>query len=256
MSISDQQIGSGFIDSHCHLDHLVNTSENVTTAFNAGIERFVVPSTSVESWQDTLSLQADNIAIALGTHPWYVKNANQEEADLKREVSKKISAVGEIGLDFYPSEKKPRPNRELQIDSFSRQLAIAADYDLPVIIHSVKSHADVLSLLKRYSISSGVIHAFTGSAEQAWEFVKQGMSLGVGPAILRSNKTQAAFKTVTLEHLVLETDAPYMNAVLAKENPLLALLTVAEKLAELKGLSIDSIRQQTAQNALTLFFNN
>lgn len=256
MSISDRQTDSGFIDSHCHLDHLASISKIVNGAISNGIERFVVPSTSVESWEGALALRSNKIAVGLGTHPWFVKNAKQEETDLRRAITRNIDAIGEIGLDFYPSTNKPRPSRELQLDSFNRQLAIASNSEFPVIIHSVKSHSDVLTLLKKHNISKGVIHAFTGSTEQAMAFVEQGMSLGVGPGILRSGKTQKALSLMPIEQLVLETDAPYMNAELANENPLLALLLVAKKLAELKNLSVNSIREKTAQNALTLFFSN
>ena len=258
MYISKVESDRGYFDSHCHLDHLDDLSQKLADAIAQNIQRFFVPATSTENWPDLLALKSDRIAIGLGTHPWFVKHAEQEaralSSALSTDMSNRINAIGEIGLDFYISETKPRPARTLQIDSFNRQLAIAKAADLPVIIHSVKAHAEVLTLLKKHDVQKGVIHAFSGSVEQAREFVKQGFMLGIGPIILKSKKTQDAVAALSLDRVMIETDAPYVHPRLEGSNPLFVLLIVAEKLAQLKSASLDEVQQQTQINAKRLFY--
>lgn len=244
----------GFIDAHCHLNALSQPALCQTEAAEQGICGFVVPSTEADSWADVLALSSSNIAVALGTHPWFVKDADTEASLLRQAITPQMAAVGEIGLDYATSKNQPRPERALQRDSFRQQLNIAVENQLPVIIHSVRAHADVLADLKAAHSRCGVIHSFIGSTEQAQAFVDQGFCLGVGPSALNSTKTSRALAEIPLASLMIETDAPFGRLNRSMNNPLLALLAVAKWVAEQKQLPLDLVRQQTSQNAQQLFF--
>lgn len=237
-------------DSHCHLNHLASSAW-IDEAIHSGISRFLLPAVAHDEWQQCLALQQTNIAIALGTHPWYVNDPDDELLALKKVLqgNSKVAAIGEIGLDFYPG-KQPRPAPDLQKKSFESQLILAKEMNFPVIIHCVKATHEVYRLLKQVGVSQGVIHAFTGSLETAKEFVGLGMKLGVGPMLFKSPKTQRAVMGIDLSDMLLETDAPYMTSL---QNPLLELHKVAEKLATLKSQSVAHVAEVTTHNAESLF---
>ena len=254
MPITELSKHSGWFDSHCHLNEVNHLSRSLTDAAQHQIESFVIPGTRVQQWAETLPLQSNHIHIALGTHPWFVSDPEQEVSTLRTWLNTHNAvAVGEIGLDYYQG-KHPRPEQYLQLEAFEGQLVIAKEYDLPVIIHSVKAHNDVIRILKRMGICKGVVHAFTGSTEIAQSYVDQGLHLGVGPMILKSPKTLNAVSDMPIEKLLLETDSPFMATESTELfNPLLDLIQVAEKLAEYKLMPVSEIQEQTRLNSCRFF---
>ncbi|MFQ3231225.1 TatD family hydrolase [Reinekea sp.] len=254
MPTTEAKKGSGWIDSHCHLDEVEHLTERLAEAAKQQINTFIIPGTAPAQWQKALALNSPHIHLTAGTHPWYVSNPTEELKALEQWLEgQTVIAVGEIGLDYYQG-KQPRPEQALQLETFEGQLALAKQYDLPVILHCVKAHNDVLRLLKKNNVTKGVVHAFSGSIELAQNYVDQGFHIGVGPMILKSPKTLNAVSQIPLERILLETDAPFMaTQPLNAANPLLDLLRVAEKLAEQTSLSIGEIQTQTRINTQQLF---
>ncbi len=251
MPFIDLTNGNGLFDSHCHLNDVANLEYCLANASAQGINHFVVPGTQSKQWQEVSALTSSHVSIALGTHPWFVVDPVLEATELERTIKvNRLSAIGEIGLDYYVNESKPRPERDIQQASFDNQLAIASQAHLPVIIHSVKAHNDIIAILKRYPSVTGVIHAFNGSYELAQQYLNLGFSLGIGPILLRSKNTRVTVGKIPLESLLIETDAPYMSNA---NNPLLNLIDVANTIASVKKITLQEVGLQTTQNAQSLF---
>lgn len=244
-----------FVDSHCHLDSVSELSTKLQQAKSSGIHQFLVPGIQYDQWPAILGLNEKQVFCALGTHPWYVNNPKQESQRLLEAVKRhRPIAVGEIGLDFYNHPTSPRPDKNTQLESFSLQLAIAEQFNLPVIVHCVKAHNEVLEALKKFPKVRGVVHAFSGSEQIANQYHRIGFFLGAGPLMLRSKKLSSVFRSVPLENILLETDAPFMREKVSREsNPLMDLLSVAEKLADIKKLDLSKVAEATTRNFNELF---
>lgn len=243
-----------FIDSHCHLDAVDDLNSRLASARAQGIDQFIVPGIESVQWQRVTELRASGVFYALGTHPWYVHNPQAEAALLASAIERYSPvAVGEIGLDFYRG-KAARPEKNLQLESLERQLDIASQNGLPVILHSVKAHNELLEMLKRFPQVRGVVHAFSGSAQIAEQYTELGYFFGAGPLIVQSAKLQRVFQQLPLNRIVLETDAPFMaNKTAAEANPLLAIHEVAKKLASVKSATIEQLAQASRHNTQALF---
>ncbi|MEJ2045392.1 MAG: TatD family hydrolase [Reinekea sp.] len=250
----DADAVDGWFDSHCHLNELINFQQAWAQACQHQITNCIIPGIEPSQWQSVIDALQSGCHAAAGIHPWYVTDdsiVEQLTALRNHLINTKVIAIGEIGLDFYPGGA-PKPESSKQILMFEQQLQLATELQLPVIIHSVKAHQETLALIKKFSVK-GVIHAFVGSSEIAEQYLRYGMYLGIGPALFKSKKLQKAVQHAPLSCLLLETDAPYMTS--REDNPLLELLDVAQLLAQLKGLSVDTLQQQVQLNTRNLFFN-
>ena len=206
------------IDSHCHLDFSPfagNEAYYLQKAQEKGVSKFIVPSVNQSNWTRVVSLsqQYESIYYALGVHPLFISDDYQNEIELlKQFVQKhrdKCVAIGECGLDFWG----PECNRDIQIHVFREQCLLAKTYQLPLIVHSRKSHDHILKILREIKPKKGgVIHGFSGSLQQANQFINLGFYIGVGGVISyeRAIKTKRTISELSLEHLILETDAPDM----------------------------------------------
>ncbi len=165
----------------------------------------------------------------------------------------KAVAVGEIGLDYHYEDACPR---EQQLRVFEKQLEIAVEQNLPVVVHDREAHADTLSLLKKYR-PRGVVHCFSGSVEMMREVAALGMSIGLGGVVTFKNAKHPVdvAAEVPLDRLLLETDAPYMAPVPFRghrcDSSMIAL--TAERIAGLRGISPEELLAKTAENAYALF---
>ncbi|MCL2892939.1 TatD family hydrolase [Brenneria tiliae] len=207
-----------FIDTHCHFDFSPfsdNELASLRLAAEAGVERIIIPAVAARYFERVLALAANHPSLyaALGLHPLYI--ARHRDADLElledrlRQSPSRLAAVGEIGLDLYMHE----PQFERQCALLGAQLKLAKRYDLPVILHSRRSHDRLAQLLRRSEVPrAGVIHGFSGSLQQAQAFIRLGYYIGVGGTITypRANKTRQAIARLPLASLLLETDAPDM----------------------------------------------
>lgn len=212
-----------FTDSHCHLDF-----DEFSQDFNVllkqcadnSIHRCIIPSIAPNNWQKVLGLSQHHtkpvhLYAALGIHPWFLNTLNDLDLTTLTKIVKQnktdIIAIGEAGIDSKIAEQQD--NLVKQLHFFNYQLNLAKQENLPIIVHHRRSHQYITPLLKQYSLTrTGIIHAFSGSYQQAVQYIDLGYKLGVGGTITypRAKKTISAIKRLPLTSLVLETDAPAM----------------------------------------------
>ncbi|MEG0898157.1 MAG: TatD family hydrolase [Oscillospiraceae bacterium] len=246
-------------DSHAHYDDedfdedrnklLLNMADN-------GIEYILNASSDIVSSRNSVDLAEKYpfIFAAVGVHPQSAQTySNEIEAELiELSKLKKVVAVGEIGLDYHYDDT----NKIFQLIAFEKQLLLAEELDLPVIIHSRDATEDTLSLLKKYK-PRGVVHCFSGSAETAAEIIKLGMYIGFTGVITFKNAKRAieAAKIIPLDKLLVETDCPYMAPVPFRGERCNStmLQSSVEKLAEIKEISPQDLANITNNNAKKLF---
>lgn len=193
---------------------------------------------------------------AVGVHPDEVGALNEETfARMKELFAKpKVVAVGEIGLDYYWDNEA----HDLQKKWFIRQLELARELDLPVLIHSREAAADTMEIMKQYGQGlNGVIHCYSYSKEMAREYVDMGYYIGVGGVVTFKNarKLKETVEEIPLSSILLETDCPYLapEPNRGKRNSSLNLIYVAEKIAEIKGVTCEEVIAQTEANARKMY---
>lgn len=253
------------IDSHCHLDfpEFVHDREQVwQTALSKGLSGLLIPGTEARHFVrvQQASRERDNCWYGLGLHPWFLSDNVEPDVQLLQNTLQRdcadirLVALGEIGLDFAI---KTEPAIQLRV--FEKQLELAQQFHLPVIVHHRKSHNDLIRILKRYPDLQGVIHAFSGSEFEAETYAQMGFKLGVGGTITyqRAQKTKQAIKAVGLSHLLLETDAPAMplHGYQGQRNTPELLPLVAETLTGLVQESVSEVEKQTTENFKQLFLS-
>ena len=248
-------------DTHAHYDadQFASDREAVLTALPAaGVGLVVDPGCDVASSREAAALaeRFDHVYAAAGIHPEDCASCTDADFDAIRELCRreKVVAVGEIGLDYYWKENPPR---DFQEQVFRRQIELALELDLPVIIHDREAHGDSLRIVLDYPGLRGVFHCFSGSPEMAQELLKRGWYLGFdGPITYKNAKRAPEVAAITpLDRIVIETDAPYMAPVpyRGKRNDSRLLPYVVEKLAEWKGVTPEEMTDITWQNGKRLF---
>lgn len=247
------------IDTHCHLDFDDFDADRqavIARARRAGVGQIVVPAITVDNFQRVLALctSSPRFYPALGLHPCFPHEIDSAIARLAQALDgHEVVAVGEIGLDFRSGQAAP----EVQLPLFERQLQMAAEHDLPVLLHAVRAHDQVLKLLRRYRLErGGIVHAFSGSEQQAREYAKLGFKLGFGGALSydRAHKLRRLAAELPLEWLVLETDAPDMPLAQypGQPNEPSRVAEVAQLIAGLRGQSVAEIAEVTTATARQL----
>ncbi|PKN47447.1 MAG: DNAase [Deltaproteobacteria bacterium HGW-Deltaproteobacteria-17] len=244
------------IDSHCHLfDAPLREDPDgvLNEAAQAGITGIMVVATWASAWDEIVANRGrvrealPDSRVAAGLHPWFVHEAPGDWATRLEALLPRIDAIGEIGLD----RGERAPAMELQEPVFARQLQLAAEAGLPVLVHVVKAHDLVLHHLKENGRNvRGIIHAFSGSPEDARAYIERGFLLGIGGGITRENahRLRRVVSKIPLESLVLETDSPYLGTetVPAGASRPVHVLQVAGKLAELFGVPLETVRSVTS----------
>ncbi len=248
------------IDTHCHLDFSAfdnDRAEVVNACFRAGIKTIVVPSVTQSNWADVIETQQqfNGILIAFGLHPCFIKDHTREHLDALENRIKNNSpvAIGEAGLDFYSKDA----DRNKQQYYFNAQLELAQQYALPLLLHVRKAHEPVILALKKMQNISGIIHAFSGSLEQAYRYIELGFKLGFGGTLTYAGSTRIRniARTLPVESLVLETDAPDMPVFQHKgeRNSPLYIQYTLEALATIRNEPLEVIATQTSANARAIF---
>lgn len=243
-------------ESHAHFDderYNEDRDELIASLPQKGIEAVVNIGADMKGSRATMQYvdKYDFVYGAVGVHPEY---ANDVDYTALREFSRhpKIVAIGEIGLDYHYEGY----NREEQIAAFKKQLELAKEVNLPVIIHSRDATKDTLDILKEYK-PKGVVHCFSGSAETALEMVNLGLYIGFTGVITFKNASRAieALKVIPLDKLLCETDCPYMapEPHRGKRNDPSLLCHIIEKMASVKGVTPQEMADITNQNARRLF---
>jgi TatD DNase family protein len=218
--------------------------------------KMIINSSNLSSINEIISLNDyKNVYYALGFDYETPEKVKKEDIDFleKQLNNKKVVAIGEIGLDYYWT----KDNKDKQIEFFKAQLELAKKYDLPVIIHARESVQDVYDILKESGINKGSMHCYSGSLEMAKEFIKLGFKIGIdGPITYKNNKKGVeVVKNIDLKDLLLETDSPYLSPEpnRGKQNSPLNLIYIAEKIAEIKQISVDEVIKITTNNAKELY---
>lgn len=251
-----------FFDSHAHLDDEKfegDRKELIEKLKEEKISYILNPGADLESSKEAVKLAQtyDFIYAAVGVHPHDAKDFNQEVYREIKELAKdeKVKAIGEIGLDYY-YDNSPR---EIQKDVFKSQIQLANECKLPIIIHNRDAHEDTYEILKENFNKEygGVLHSYSGSVEMAERFIELGLVLSIsGPVTFKNaKKTVEVVEKISLDHLLIETDSPYLTPVpfRGKRNNPALVKYVAEKVAQIKEMKIEEVAEKTTNNAKKLF---
>ena len=248
-------------DTHAHMDDRAfdtDREELLQSLSEQGIGLLMNPGCSLVSSRNAskLSQQYDYIYAAAGSHPDAADEVNEDVLEEYRKLCKlnpKIKAIGEIGLDYH-YEDIPR---ELQLKAFRAQMALARELGLPAIVHEREAHEDGMKVVEEFPDVTGVFHCYSGSAEMAKWLIKRGWYIGFTGVLTFKNARKAieVAQSIPLERIVLETDCPYMSPepFRGKRNDPGKLYRMAEKLAELRGMTVEEIHAITMENGKRLY---
>ncbi len=248
------------IDSHAHLEMKEfddDRQDVIERARLAGVDCIVTVGTNPGLSRKALSIarQYENIYATVGIHPHDVAKANDQSFDELKALAKdpKVVAYGEIGLDFFRNISP----REKQIEMFARQLELADELHLPVIIHDRDAHEETLRMVKASRIRRGVFHCFSGDWAMARQCIDLGFYISV-PGVVTFDKSkvlQDVVRQAPLDSILLETDCPYLTPVphRGKRNEPSFIIHTAKKVAEIKGMTWEDVAQAAAMNTKKLF---
>ena len=248
-------------DTHAHLDDRAfdeDRAELLKALPEQGLALVMNPGCSLESSRNVVKIAAENdyIYAAVGSHPDAADEVNEAVIEEYRTLCKlnpKVKAIGEIGLDYH-YEDIPR---EIQLKAFRLQMELARELDLPAIVHEREAHEDGMAVVREFPEVRGVFHCYSGSAEMARQLVNLGWYIGFTGVLTFKNARKAVevASSIPLDRIVLETDCPYMapEPFRGKRNDPGKLYRMAEKLAEIRGLSVEEIHAITLENGKKLY---
>ena len=233
------------IDTHCHLnkEYYENVETVINNAVSDNVEYLIVSSCSPENWEENINL--------------INKYGNEEiDYDLYLEQMKKIIksnskiiAIGEIGLDYHYDNT----NKDRQKDLFIKQIMLAKEYKLPIVIHTRDATKDTIDILKKFNIK-GIIHCFSGSLETAREYINMGFYLGIGGVVtFKNSKLKDVIKEIGLDSIVLETDSPYLSPIRGSKNFPKNIKIIAEYIASLLNISVEEVSKKTTLNVKKIY---
>ena len=248
-------------DTHAHLNDPAfdpDREELMASLASAGVGLVMNAGCSLESSRDIVQMAEKYpwLYASVGSHPDAADEVNEEVLEEYRKLCKlssKVKAIGEIGLDYY-YEDIPR---EIQQRAFRMQMELARELDMPVIVHERDAHNDGLAIVKEFPKVKGVFHCYSGSAEMARQLVNMGWYIGFTGVLTFKNARKAVetASTIPLDRIVLETDCPFMapEPFRGKRNDSGYLFRMAEKLAEIRGISVEEVEAITTENAKKLY---
>ena len=248
-------------DTHAHMDDHAFDDDRASLLLDLpqqGLALVMNPGCSLESSRNAVKLANayDYIYAAVGSHPDVADEVNEtvlaEYRKLVRE-NPKVKAIGEIGLDYH-YEDIPR---EIQLRAFRMQMELARELNLPVIVHEREAHEDGMQVIREFPDVTGVFHCYSGSAEMARQLVDKGWYIGFTGVLTFKNARKAieVASSIPLDRIVLETDCPYMapEPFRGRRNDPGKIYRMAEKLAEIRGLSVEEIQAITVENGRRLY---
>ena len=245
-----------FTDTHCHIYEEYYDVDDIMKIINSSnVNRVINNACDFKTSLEVLDLSKkySNMYCAIGLHP----ENNLDEIDnvidlvIKNKDNPKMIAIGEIGLDYYYTKE----NKEEQIEILCKQLELAENLNLPVIIHSREATGDMLSILKKFNVK-GVIHCFNGSVEVAKEYIKLGYKLGINGVITFKNcKLIEVIKTIGVDNIVFETDSPYLAPVpfRGKENNPTNVIYIVDFVSNNTGVSVKDLANISNKNIKDIF---
>ncbi len=248
------------IDTHCHLDDValaLHLRENIELWKEAGLSYFFLPGICAKNWNRILNLshQFPEIKAGLGIHPLFIEEHDLHDLEQLKNLLKleKVSFIGEIGLDFFTS----RLLQKEQEDFFTQQLKLAQQCKKPVILHVRSGHNEVLKIIKDNNFTQrGIVHAYSGTQEEAKRYLDLGFKLGLGGTLTRPNahKLQSIAQNLPLDSFVLETDAPDMPPYkYTHPNTPNNIVVVWNKLAELRSCSLEEVADVSTRAVMEIF---
>lgn len=246
-----------FIDTHCHLskDDYEDIDLVIKENRMAGVEKIIISGCDKKGIIEALEIaeKYKDIYVTIGYHPSEVLEVTETDLDeLKIKLrNHKVVGLGEIGLDYYYGKE----TKEQQISLFEKQLAIAEELNMKVVIHSRDATEDTINCLKKYAVT-GVIHCFSGSVETAKIYIGMGYKLGIGGVVtFKNSKLYEGVREVGLDNIVLETDSPYLapTPYRGQKNSSKYIPLIAEKVAEILDVSKENVEEKTTFNACNLF---
>ena len=249
-----------YFDTHAHYDDEAfdpDRDELLSSLPEAGVALVIDPGCDVKSSEKALALAArfPHVYAAVGIHPEELGTMQAGDLEKIEELCRKerCVAVGEIGLDYYWDDTRKEEQKAL----FVEQLELALSHDLPVIIHDREAHGDCLEIVRRYPHARGVFHCYSGSKDMAEELLRRGWYLGFDGPITYKNARRAieVLEICPLDRLLIETDSPYLSPVprRGRRNDSRNLQYVAEKIAEIKGLTPEEVAAAAMENGRRLF---
>jgi len=246
------------IDSHCHLEMFKkDISTVIQHAYDAGVNSIITISSDTDSIDEIIKIaeQYPMVYATVGIHPHDAKDFNDKVLRKIFELSRhpKVIAIGEIGLDYHYDHSP----REIQKEAFAKQLALARDVDLPVVIHSREAFEDTIKILQEQSINKGVMHCFSGNLNQAKKALDMGFFISISGVVTFKNaiKIKEVARFVPDDALLIETDSPYLapEPMRGRRNEPAFLIYIAKALAELRGVTVEDIDRITTVNVNKLF---
>jgi hydrolase, tatD family len=246
------------IDTHCHLnkEYYEDIENVIKRAKYNNIEYIIVSSCNPNDWQENIDLsdKYENIYLNISLHP----EIGNEDIDYKiylKEMkniiknNKKIIAIGEIGLDYHYENT----NKEKQKELFVEQIKLAEEFNLPIVIHTRDATKDTIETLKSFNVK-GIIHCFSGSIETAKEYINMGFYLGIGGVVtFKNSKLKDVLKEIGLEHVVLETDSPYLSPIRGNKNMPENIKIIAEYLSTLLNITVEEVALITTLNVKKIY---
>ena len=251
-------------DTHAHYDDKrfdEDRDEILSSMPKNGVGLILNPGCDIETSKKAIEYaeKYSHVYAAVGIHPEYIEeielNSTIKELKTLALSSKRIKAIGEIGLDYY-WVKQPEL-RAKQAELLRRQLALAKEFDMPVIIHDREAHADTLKIVEEFPEVKGVFHCYSGSTEMAQRLISLGYLISFTGVITYKNAKKAVevVENIPLDKLMIETDSPYMSPepFRGKRNSSLYVYRMAEAIANIKNIPLDEVINQTTENGKKLF---
>lgn len=247
-----------FIDTHCHIDSSVSGDVYIKNAYSANVKGLIFSFCNQDCYQAGIEFldKYPDVFVSLGFHPEDADNITDKDLHCLDEVlvsSSRIVAIGEIGLDYYWR----KDNKEKQRDLFQKQLDLAVKHQMPVVIHCRDAIQELYDILSQYKGKvKGVIHCFSGSYEMALAFIELGFVLGIGGVLtFKNSKLYQVVEKIPLSSIVLETDSPYLTPEphRGEMNESKYIPLIAEKIAQIKGISLSEVEKITTDNAKRVF---
>ena len=262
--VQDRKVEKMIFETHGHYDdeQFDEDRERLIAEFlEKDIDKVMNVGADMQSSRNSVELAGKypHFYAAVGVHPSEVGDLTEDDMQALKQMTlenAKVKAIGEIGLDYHFDDDPPR---DVQKKWFIRQLELAQELGMPIIIHSRDAASDTMEILKDMDggRNGGVIHCYSYSREQAREYIKMGFHIGVGGVVTfkNSRRLQEVVEDIPLEKIVLETDSPYMAPVPFRgtRNSALNIPYIAEKIAEIKGVPVQKVYDQTYANALKMY---
>ncbi len=250
------------VDSHCHLEmeeFKADLEEVIRRANESGVGYMFTVGTEEGEWRKALEIAHSNPSVyaILGIHPHNAKEVDGRTYSILKELCRdeKVKAYGEIGLDFY----RNRSPRDVQVKRFREQIGLAREIALPIVVHDREAHPETLEILKSEKAKEcgGIIHCFSGDYEMAKVCIDMGFYISIPGSITFKNaeRSREIVKKIPLDSLLIETDAPFLTPepFRGKRNEPTYVRYTAQKIAEVKGVSLERVAEATTENALRVY---